>query len=595
MLQVNGLRVFRAALCLGTLVCALLAPYAPAAHAKQKADGPYYIHATEVNLRETPNGEIVLVFDVNDKVFIIERDGNWSYVSAPGREAKGYVWQEYIGNGRIDPVTGQLLKPVQQQEVGNAIDIQLDSTPSQPAATTPPPAEPSAQAGEGAAIEDVAVSEGSELSVSASPAAASLGKVIARSAGGGGASPATDPATNDNTGAAGADMTVYTFGDGSSASPPASPQAASVQMAALPTTPVTIDTPDIVDIAKCYKPVGGHDIALISGSNVNVRQDASLGSQVIGSVNTGDKVYVVCFDDPWYYVSIPAKELKGWVFGEYVSALPRVEITGDKVRLREVPSTKQRIKADLYSGDVFYEFSRDGSWVLVASSASGLKGWVHGDYVRKTERTASRPFKVTGDGVNFRTSATVDSVIISELAQGTTVNVLGRNDKWSFIQHGGQQGWMYSQYLDPDFKGAPQAIYGKSIGDRLIKRAKAMEGTPYVWGGESDSGVDCSGLIYKLLLDEGADAYGLPRRASTQMAGLGLAVDKENLIPGDLVFFTTYKAGASHVGIYLGDGDFIHASSAQSKVTISNMSEGYYRKRFVGARRITEDELKRLK
>jgi len=131
-----------------------------------------------------------------------------------------------------------------------------------------------------------------------------------------------------------------------------------------------------------------------------------------------------------------------------------------------------------------------------------------------------------------------------------------------------------------------------ALGQRLIARARQMQGTPYVWGGESDSGVDCSGLIYKLLLEEGADARGLPRRASTQMAGLGVSVDKEDLSPGDLVFFTTYKAGASHVGIYLGDGDFIHASSAQGKVTISNMSEGYYKRRFVGARRISEAELR---
>ena len=106
--------------------------------------------------------------------------------------------------------------------------------------------------------------------------------------------------------------------------------------------------------------------------------------------------------------------------------------------------------------------------------------------------------------------------------------------------------------------------------------------------------MDCSGLIYKLLGDEGAAAKCLPRRASEQMAQLGLAVEKEELQPGDLVFFHTYKEGASHVGIYLGDGDFIHASSAKHQVAIGNLSEGYYRERFVGARRITEEELKTL-
>lgn len=344
-----------------------------------------------------------------------------------------------------------------------------------------------------------------------------------------------------------------------------------------------------------YIPVGGNDIALIRGENVNVRSNSTTASKVVGSVNNGDKGYVVATEDTWYLLSFPAKDIKGWVHGDYVNQLPRVEITGSKVRLRERPSLGSRIKVELALNEVFHEFERRDGWILIASSASGLKGWVHGEYVSQTDRIPSRPYVVTGDEVNFRSSPAVDSVILMALLQGTEVQVLGRNEKWSFIEYSGQQGWMYSQYLDPNFVNAPKTVYGKSIGTRLIARAKEMAGTPYVWGGESDSGVDCSGLIYKLLVDEGAAIGSLPRRASTQMAGLGSAVDKENLAPGDLVFFTTYKAGASHVGIYLGDGDFIHASSAKGKVTISNMSEGYYKRRFVGARRISEAELKRLK
>jgi cell wall-associated NlpC family hydrolase len=186
--------------------------------------------------------------------------------------------------------------------------------------------------------------------------------------------------------------------------------------------------------------------------------------------------------------------------------------------------------------------------------------------------------------------------------------VLGRNDKWAYAWFEGHKGWLYTEYLAPldgqgkaDSFAAPaqhgrtlswKEVGGTSIGNRLIERARAMMGTPYVWGGEGEDGVDCSGLIYKLLCDEGCDVKCLPRRASEQMAQLGLAVEKEELEPGDLVFFHTYKEGASHVGIYLGDGDFIHASSAQHKVSVSNLSEGYYRERFVGARRITEEELK---
>ncbi|MBN2082390.1 SH3 domain-containing protein [bacterium] len=581
------------------------------------ADGPYYIHATEVNLRESPNGEIILVFDVNDKVFIVEKQGNWCYVSAPGREAKGWCWSEFIGEGRVDgPESEAAATPAGEQVCAQPEDdsVTLIQAPPAPHEAAAVPA--LTQTGGDVLIEDAQVADGAPISVlEAKPGEAPqlLNTTIDDV-------PRTEPATATAAADPGnAQLSVFSydpqgeFGTISQASVAASPgfipdeqgedwrppaQPATDQETGAPfyqpfESNPRVTTPGMLESAF-YKPVGGHDLALIKGDNVNVRDDKSLKSKVIGSVDTGDKLYVLGHEDPWYHVSIPAKNLKGYVYGQYVDQLKRVEITGDQVRLREKPSLDGRIKTELDHGEVFFEFDRQGSWVLVASSASGIKGWVHSDYLCSTERSASRPYVVRGDAINFRASPNVDADIITALNDGTPVQVSGRNEKWSFIEFNGQQGWMYSQYLVPAEGSRGLVVPASPVGERLIARAKAMSGTPYVWGGESDSGVDCSGLIYKLLLDEGADARGLPRRASTQMAQLGAVVDKEDLAPGDLVFFTTYKAGASHVGIYLGDGDFIHASSAQGKVTISNMSDGYYKRRFVGARRISEAELRGL-
>lgn len=106
-------------------------------------------------------------------------------------------------------------------------------------------------------------------------------------------------------------------------------------------------------------------------------------------------------------------------------------------------------------------------------------------------------------------------------------------------------------------------------------------GVPYVWGGVSPSGFDCSGFTQFVLKKNG---ISIPRVTSDQY-GAGVAVSKSNLRVGDLVFFTTYKAGPSHVGFYLGDGKFIHASSSKG-VTISSLDSSYYSSRYIGARRV---------
>lgn len=122
-----------------------------------------------------------------------------------------------------------------------------------------------------------------------------------------------------------------------------------------------------------------------------------------------------------------------------------------------------------------------------------------------------------------------------------------------------------------------------SKGSEIVKTAQKYMGVPYVWGGTVPTGWDCSGYTQYVMRESGIT---IPRTAAEQY-NTGVAVDKANLKVGDLVFFTTYKSGASHVGFYMGDGKFIHASSAAKKVTINSLSESYYTERYIGARRYT--------
>jgi cell wall-associated NlpC family hydrolase len=117
---------------------------------------------------------------------------------------------------------------------------------------------------------------------------------------------------------------------------------------------------------------------------------------------------------------------------------------------------------------------------------------------------------------------------------------------------------------------------------RLVEQAMTYLGTPYRRGGTTRRGLDCSGLVGAVYGEQGLD---LPRTAAQQFAE-GVAVAATDLRPGDLVFFrNTYKRGISHVGIYIGDGRFLHAAGRRHGVIVSELSRPYYRIRYAGARR----------
>jgi peptidoglycan DL-endopeptidase LytE len=127
---------------------------------------------------------------------------------------------------------------------------------------------------------------------------------------------------------------------------------------------------------------------------------------------------------------------------------------------------------------------------------------------------------------------------------------------------------------------------GESIKDRLLRVARRMLEVPYRFGGTTLWGLDCSGFVQKTFAFFGLD---LPHSAREQFRE-GLKVSKADLSPGDLVFFRTYAKYASHVGIYLGDNRFVHASSHDRKVTIDSLDEPYYMKHYLGAKRLLSEE-----
>jgi hypothetical protein len=123
--------------------------------------------------------------------------------------------------------------------------------------------------------------------------------------------------------------------------------------------------------------------------------------------------------------------------------------------------------------------------------------------------------------------------------------------------------------------------YGKKDVTRLLNIAMRFGGVPYVWGGETPAGFDCSGFVQYVFRQIGIN---LPRTADVQYE-LGRKVMQSDLQPGDLVFFETYEPGASHDGIYVGDGMFIAANSGTG-VAVVSLADPYWSTRYLGARRL---------
>ena len=137
-----------------------------------------------------------------------------------------------------------------------------------------------------------------------------------------------------------------------------------------------------------------------------------------------------------------------------------------------------------------------------------------------------------------------------------------------------------------DTRGSKIVQLGKTFidsnqGAQIVATGKKYLGVPYVFGGTTPSGFDCSGFLQYVFKQNGFD---IPRLADEQYR-LGKASKVSQLEPGDLVFFSTYEEGASHCGIYVGDNNFMHASSSKG-IRVDSLSNEYWKPRFIGARKI---------
>lgn len=285
-------------------------------------------------------------------------------------------------------------------------------------------------------------------------------------------------------------------------------------------------------------------------------------------------------------VSILASLAMGASAIELKTGIGIVESNG--LRLRAKPNTDAEILANASYGDNVVIIREVDGWYLVDYNLQ--IGYMSADYITFKEReNVDLGYGVVEDAsVNLRDTPSTDGALLATLTTGETAYIIGLNCGWYKVQYEGQTGYIRSDLLaltepprwnSQNYVGEAPVV--ETVGEQIVNYAYNFLGTPYVWGGTSTSGFDCSGFTQYVFKQMG---YSIKRTAAQQLT-CGYAVTDLQL--GDLVFFeNTYTTGAdaSHVGIYVGDNQFIHAASGGVKVT--DLSDDYYAARYVGARRV---------
>lgn len=280
-------------------------------------------------------------------------------------------------------------------------------------------------------------------------------------------------------------------------------------------------------------------------------------------------------------------------------------VDASSLRLRSSPSTSSKTIDYAYDNEVVVLLGKSGEWYKVSYNLQ--TGYMHSRYLdASAKENAELGYgRVTGNKVNVRSGPGTSYRSVSSASINDTAYIIGINNQWFKVIYGDTVGYIRSDYLSlteipyENRDSAKSPLFfrgGKSTGvtpsasalnkekptaSAIIATAKKYIGVPYVWGGSTPSGFDCSGYVQYVFKAHG---ISLPRTSKEQY-GVGTYVSKANLKAGDLVFFNTEGGGVSHLGIYIGNNQFIHASSSKG-VIISSLSNTYWAPRYYGAKRI---------
>ena len=378
---------------------------------------------------------------------------------------------------------------------------------------------------------------------------------------------------------------------GASAHAVSAPQAIPVTLASVPSPlSVPLVTPDAARLSL----LAGAAVPA-TAQNAETAEDAAMNNSDLSVKAAADDAEAPDADDSEVKEETPVSTP--------IQALGVV--SGTDVRVRSGAGTGYDILKTLDKGTLVELTVQEGDWYRI--SYDGARGYIASQYVTRYDSATglSGAGKVTADVLNIRSAPKSGSTSLGTASHGAVLTVTGIEGSWFAVSYNGVSGYVASQYVlicspstaDTSAPETPEETPAETpaetptdnpaatvSGSEIVSLAQQYLGVPYVYGGSSPSGFDCSGFTMYIFAQVGVK---LPHGATSQLS-YGASVSRSELQPGDLVFFQDYGAVASHVGIYIGGDQFIHASSSSGNsrcVTVSSLAESYYANHYYTARR----------
>ncbi|WP_042275735.1 C40 family peptidase [[Clostridium] dakarense] len=364
----------------------------------------------------------------------------------------------------------------------------------------------------------------------------------------------------------------------------------------------------------------------ITTSALNIRSGPSTSNSIIDKAYKGQNIEILESSNGWYKVKLSNGKI-GWASGQYISKASNSGSTDTSVQgkkgkivasprlnIRSGSGTNYSIVGKANNGEIVEILERSSNGWFKIKMSNGIVGWGSTSYIVETNQSSNdsnentqKPSTSTpiqgkrgkikaNPKLNIRSGAGTTYSVIGSANNGDIVDLLEKSSNgWYKIKsQNGTIGWGSGDYIEETTESSnnnnnnnntpqPPSSIDKNA---VVNLAYELMGKPYKWGAEGPDSFDCSGFTQYVYKQSGGKS--IPR-VSRDQARYGTAVSRENYAPGDLVSFDTDGNGeVNHVGIYVGNNQFIHCSGTPSKpekVKIDNLGSSYWSKVLKGVRR----------